>query len=171
MMFDEPEFGGTVPAGAGARAAAFLIDLGICTAIFMGLVFLGLLDYALGFLGFEFFGGADALNAMFSVLLLAGMMFFLYNFIPEAAAGRTPGKFAVGSITVRRDGRKADVGQSFLKSLLKGLYVIAGVLPIIDLLMIYLGGRGLSDRMTGTHVVTVDSYNRQEQPEDNKRVQ
>jgi uncharacterized RDD family membrane protein YckC len=104
-------------AGPFQRAFAFLIDIGIRTAILFGLYILSLIiDYQLGGIGHAMFQVAQLI-----VIWMYGILFEIYM------NGQTPGKRIVGLRSVTVDGKPMNAMQAVLRNMLR----MADTFPLV----------------------------------------
>lgn len=117
------------------RAAAGLTDLGVCAAV-MVLLLVTLLAQ----------GVRPRLSDWPAGALFLLTFSFLYAVLPLAFWGRTPGMALAGLRATSRDGRPLTFRQAVLKWLGSVLTVALAALP----LLLALGGRSLSDLLSGS---------------------
>lgn len=117
------------------RVIAGLTDLGTCLAV------LALLVAALSAMGVE--PAAELLPGLVVFLLAFS---FLYQVLPLAFWGRTPGMALTGLRATARDGRQLTFGQTARRWLGSVLTVALAGLPLLLLFT----GRSLSDRLSGS---------------------
>lgn len=118
-----------------SRLIAGLTDFGFCLGV------LALLAAALWRMGIE--PAVELLPAL-AVFLLA--FSFLYQVLPLAFWGRTPGMALAGLRAAALDGRQLTFGQTARRWLGSVLTVVLAGLPLLFLLT----GRSLSDRLSGS---------------------
>lgn len=117
------------------RAAAGLVDLGACVAVLVVLLAaLGAMDVSPR--------AADWPAAALFLLAFS----FLYQVLPLAFWGRTPGMAAAGIRSTSRDGGPLTFRQAAICWLASVLTVALAGLP----LLLVLGGRSLGNRMSGS---------------------
>ena len=141
LPVDAPPAGARRPATRRAgvtlrqRAAAGLADLGVCAAV-MVVLLVALLAQ----------GVRPALSDWPAGALFLLTFSFLYAVLPLAFWGRTPGMALAGLRATSRDGRPLTFRQAVLKWLGSVLTVALAALP----LLLALGGRSLSDLLSGS---------------------
>jgi uncharacterized RDD family membrane protein YckC len=133
-------------AGVGSRLLAQAIDLGVLSAILIGIF------WAMGALTIVL---PDAVALTVAIVLFA-VLPFAYFLVPEARRGATIGKRALGIRIVTEDGAPIGWRESTIRNLLRlidflpSLYLLGGIVAIVSA-----RGQRLGDMAAGTVAVRV----------------